>query len=545
MIKFILRISFLLVLMLGAHHLSAQSNLLEGKVSFLTSSNTYVRFVSTEQIEVGDTLTVKLGEEYKACLIVEQKSSTSCVCRKIEACTLTKGATVFYRKRQNTLSQLEADLPTTVNVLESELFDTDSLQSQVLEPAITEEVESLQSVNARISASSYSSLDDNNNRHRMMMRMSLGVDKIDDSNFSFDSYVNYRRNFEQFESSSFPTSMLRVYRMALRYQNDSTGLLMTLGRNINSKMSSVGAIDGLQAQKRFNNLYVGGIIGFRPDIFEFDFNPNLLEYGVFVGTEFAPKRGFGQITFGVLEQKNGSAIDRRYSYFQFSGTFNRNLSLFASGEADLFSSDGTVKSYSPQLTNLLLSIRYRFDRRISLSVSYDSRKRIIYYETLRTDLERLLADDEARQGIRTRLNLRPLKFIIVGLSFSKRFQNSNQNKSDNYNAFIGLTKVPGLNGRLNFSYNLNKSNFQNTTVMTARHSRTLVKRKLNADFYFRHVSYDYFNTETRFSQYYIGTGMSWNIRRDLAFNFLVEYSKNESAERYRINTKLVKRFRSK
>jgi len=536
-----------LAMMLSISSLSGQADLLEGKVSFLTSSNTYVRFPSTEHIEIGDTLTVMLSpEQFRPCLVVEQKSSSSCVCRIIEACELTKDAPVYFRKKADLLPAIEEVTGgEKVNTLDKELFDTDSLQAKVIDPQIVEDSEeSLQSIRARVSASSYSSLDPDNDRHRMMMRFSFDADKIDNSNFSFESYINYRRNIEQVETADPRNSMLRIYNLAVRYDNDSTHTHITLGRSINNRMSSVGAIDGVQVQKDFNRFYTGAILGFRPDIIEFDFNPSLLEYGFYVGADLDSDKTYGQVTMGVLEQRNSGAIDRRYSYFQFSSTFSRKLNIFASGELDLYSNDGTTESFEPQLTNILISARYRFNRKISFNLSFDSRKRIIYYETLRTELERLLADDEARQRIRARINLKPIKYVYLGVSYSKRFQNSAQNKSDNYNGFVSLSKVPGVKGRLSVSYNLNKSNYQNTNVVSLRHSRTIVKRKLDADLYYRYVKYDYFNSETTFDQYYLGGGLSWNIMSGLSFNLLVEHSNNGDEGRYRINTKLIKRFRS-
>jgi len=105
--------------------------------------------------------------------------------------------------------------------------------------------------------------------------------------------------------------------------------------------------------------------------------------------------------------------------------------------------------------------------------------------------------------------------------------------------------MPGIGGRLSFNYNLNKSNYLESQIMAARHSRSLVRGKLDLDMYYRHVSYNYFNTETQFKQYYIGAGLSWNVSRDLAFNLLVEQSQVGDRQRYRVNTKLIKRFRSK
>lgn len=523
----------------------AQTDILEGTTSFITSQNIYVRFVSTEGIDTGDTLTVFDGGEFRACLIVQQKSSTSCVCVAIEECKLTKGSKVYFRNKSITVIPKLESVGEEVSIQTTEVFDTDSTALQVndyIEPSEPD----IQQIRARISASSYSSLDpDYGDRHRTMLRMSFNASRINNSKISMESYVNYRRNFDESnKNSNIANSFLRVYNLNLSYQVDSS-MLISIGRKINRKMSSVGAIDGVQLDKNFGRVFTGAIVGFRPDLIAFDFNPNLLEYGLYFGMDIRSENSYGQLTFGVLEQRNGSAIDRRYSYLQYTSTLYRNLNLFASAELDLYSLESNIKSYSPELTNIYLSVRYRFSRKISLSVAYDARKRIIYYETLRTELERLLADDEARQGLRIRLNIRPLNLVYTGISFSKRFQSSNQNKSDNINAFVSLTRIPGVGGRLSLNYNLNKSNFLESTILAARHSRTIVRGKLEADFYYRNVRYNYFNTETYFEQYYIGMGLSWNVLKEINLNVLIEQSQVGDRGRYRLNTKLIKRFRSR
>ena len=55
-----------------------QASPLEGTVSFITSKNVYVKFDRTDQIEIGDTL--QLAATDSPCLLVSNKSSSSCVC---------------------------------------------------------------------------------------------------------------------------------------------------------------------------------------------------------------------------------------------------------------------------------------------------------------------------------------------------------------------------------------------------------------------------------------------------------------------------------
>jgi len=415
-----------------------------------------------------------------------------------------------------------------------------------------DEVESIERIRGRISAASYSNFSNvRDDSHRMMYRFSMNADNINESKFSAETYLNYRQLFLNEESSSVrKTKFFNVYNLAVRYDVDTT-LSLTLGRKINNKASSLGAIDGLQAEKYFGNVYTGLIAGFRPDFVAYDLNTDLLEYGAYVGLEQKNDKMYSRSTLGLLQQNNSGNVDRRYLYAQHSSTINRDLSFFASAELDLFNElDGESVS-DARLTNLYLSTRYRFSRKVDVNLSYDSRKRIMYYETYRSDIERLLEDDEARQGLRTRLNVRPAKYTSIGLSYSKRFQSSNQNKSDNINAYLSYSKLPIIGGRVSLNFNRNESNYLKSQILSIRHSRDLIKKKLSADFYVRMVDYTYTyeganeNTNTKTQQYYAGGNLMYRFTRTLTFSVLGEYSTRENQDNSRVNARIIKRFDSK
>ncbi|MBT8228702.1 MAG: hypothetical protein KJO50_00485 [Bacteroidia bacterium] len=512
------------------------SELIGGHVSYVTSKNVYVKFESTSVINAGDTLILSRESQLKSCLVVRQKSSSSCVCQRIGDCQVSKDDQVFFKwiKTKNPTSENEEP---SVNLNIDPVESIDTIYPDYEQDKNVPEFE--QKIRGRISAASYSSLPEmQENRHRLMYRFSLNADHINNSRISFQSYINYRQYLNDgTQPSGRNNNFLRVYNLSLRYEaNESTSL--TLGRRINHKASSLGAIDGLQLEKFFGNFYTGLIAGFRPDIFEYDFNPDLFEYGAYLGLRSETSHVFSTTTAGLLEQRNQGFIDRRYIYFQHSSTINRKLSLFGSAELDLYNNiNGDLR-----LTNLYTSARYRFSRRIELTLSYDSRKRILYYETFKTDIERLLDDDEARQGIRIRLGLRPIKFIYTGISFSNRFQSDQQNKSENINAYLSMVRLPLIKGSLSISFNQNKSNYLESRIYSIRHSRSIIKGKLTADFYFRNVNYAYLNSENGTSQNYFGAYLNLRLLKKLMFSILGELNTREEEKNYRVNTKLNFRF---
>ena len=510
-----------------------ESEVIEGKVSFITSKNIYVKFTNTDVINIGDTLNLHSSGKVTPCLIVRKKSSTSCVCESINNCEANKEDMVSYEIPRVNL-KLEA--------LEETLEIEEELKSKpeiVETPAIKDQSnKKKERIRGRLSAASYSSWpSERDAKHRMMYRMSMNASNIRDSKWSAESYINFRQNFD---AQSLSSNTLRIYNLAVRYDVDSTFTIVG-GRKINNKASSLGAIDGLQAEKHFGNYYAGAIIGFRPDLIEFNFNPNLLEYGAYGGYTSNTKKIYSQTTFGLLEQRNMGQVDRRYTYFQHSSTINRKLNLFASFEIDLFNKINGEENMDFRITNFYVSARYRFSRIVNLTLSYDSRRRIIFYETLKTDIERLLDDDQARQGVRLRLNIKPYKYINTGLAYSRRFLNNTQEMSDNINAFLSLGKLP-VGGRMSFNYNHNNSSYLKSQILSVRHSRSMFKNKLYLDLYYRNVDYTYLTNETRINQNYFGAGFTFRLNRKWMFNFLGELSTRESQENYRLNTKIINRF---
>ncbi len=531
-----------LIFLLFAIKGSGQSpdNHIQGKVTFVTASNAYVKFDNTEKITVGDTLQLFQDSVLKSCLIVKDKSTVSCVCVILNGCKVNKEDKVIHPKLFQTSKEIAAKSAPGANA-----------RKGIGVPKTGEAAKSKnkEHITGRVSAAGYSTLSSTRgDNYRTMYRFSLDASRIRDSKFSFETYLNYRQNFLPKESSSTAkTNVLSVYNLAMRF-DAAPDFSITLGRKINNNAPSLGAIDGMQAEKYFGNFFTGAIVGFRPDIYDYSFNSDLLEYGGYVGFKTNSKKLNSSSTLGMLEQKNDGATDRRYVFFQHSSTISSNLTFFSSFELDLYNNSTYQSANGRRLTNLFASLGYKISRNVNVYLSYDSRKRIMYYETYKTDIERLLEDDEARQGVRLRLNVKPIKNTSVGLSYSKRFQSSGENKSDNINGFITLNSIPVVQGLISVNYNLNTSDYLVSKVLTFRHTRSLVKRKLNADFYYRMIEYKYLSSlgsndlNRIYTQNCYGTNLIYNINKSFTFSILGELNKLTEEDNYRINVNLIYRF---
>ncbi|MBK8499918.1 MAG: hypothetical protein IPL52_14140 [Flavobacteriales bacterium] len=380
-----------------------------------------------------------------------------------------------------------------------------------------------------------------------MYRFSLDADNISNSKFSAETYLNYRKLYPaNLDKHPQRTEFFNVYNLAVSYAPDSNTTL-ALGRKINNSASSLGAIDGLQAERRFGALFAGAIAGFRPDIYTYGFNADLLEYGAYLGAQVNSVAVNSRSTVGLMQQTNNGMVDRRYAYLQHSSTFNGNLNIFSSGELDLYSTLGN----GVRLTNFFISSRYRFSRKVDVFASYDSRRRVVYFETFRNDVEILLDDDDARQGARFRLNVRPTKTLGLGVAYSRRFQADGANASDNIAGFLNFNMDPDGVGRWTVQANRNTSNYVRSDVVSFRHTRTLIPRHLSMSLYYRLVEYVYANRTdgsslaARASQRYYGADLQLILARTLTFTVLGEMSTIAEERNYRCNMSLTKRFDSK
>ena len=406
MIRYIYILS---VLFLGTSTCFSQGNTyrLLGKVTFVTSNNVYVKFDDTKSISIGDTLNMSTGNTLSPCLIVKNKSSTSCVATIVIGRVIKVGDPVVY-KSATAIVEKSVD---------------DQSKATVGQPVKYVSKPRDEKVRGSISAASYSNISSSRgNSTRTMYRLSFSAPHINNSKLSMETYMNYRQTFIPKDSLSIrPKDVFNIYSLALQY-DVSSSMSIVIGRKINPKVSSIGAVDGLQIEKSFGNFYTGILAGFRPDMMDYSFNPHLVQYGAFVGLKSDTQALFSQTTVGLLEQNSNGSIDRRYAYFQHSSSIGGKVNIFSSVELDLYNQVNGDSVGKPRWTNIYVSAAYRINRKIDFSVAYNSRKQIVYYETLKTEIERILDDDIARQGIRFNVNLRPFKYISIGGSYSKRFQ---------------------------------------------------------------------------------------------------------------------------
>ncbi len=517
--------------------------LLQGTASYVSSQNVYVKFAITDGIAKGDTLFAQIDSVLTACLVVKDKSSTSCVCLPLLAEKVKVGE-VFYARvvKKEEPKKVEKtkknDLPKTA---------VDSLAGPapvVITPEADEKtpLDFKQKIRGRVSASSYSNIYNGDETHRMRYAFTMQGNNIKNSRFSADSYITFRHTIGEWQEVKDNLSdALKVYSLAVKYDLDKTSSI-TLGRKINQRISSMGAIDGLQMEKGLGKFLVGGILGSRPNYANYGLDFGLLQAGAYVGYNTLKNFKQSQTTVAVIEQRNGGATDRRFMYLQHSNTLLKDLSFFGSMEVDVYENINSEAKTTASLTNMYLSLRQKISKKTSLSLSYDNRKNIIYYESYKSHIDQLI-DDETRQGLRANLNYRPFKWVTWGVNLSWRFQKSDINLSKNLNSYLNFSRIPWIRASASLTANLLQTNYLDSRMFGLRMTKDIIPGKLSSDAYFRMVNYNYTTSDLKVQQQLLGLNLSYNLTRKLAFYIYYEGTFDKKAQTlHRVNTKIVQRF---
>jgi len=494
----------------------------EGIISFITSQNVYVKFQSTGNIKKGDTLFVRQNENAIPALIVTDLSSISCVCITISDSKLKISDKVFPRKSQILITKQEATVQQPA--LPQPVQQTDSLPiPQTLPKA------SLQQVHGYLSIASYTNLSNNSatNSQRMKYTFSLRAKNIGNSNLSAECYISFvhsNKTWGEIQQNLF--NGLKVYNLNLNYDFSKTFSLLA-GRKINPKLSNMGANDGLQFEMRFKPITIGIIAGFRPNYSDYGFNANLFQYGAYLYNLYNGKNGNMQTTLAFVEQMNSWKTDRRFAYFQHVNSLVKNLTFFGSVELDLYRlvfnpQDSSYKpSSNPRLTNLYLSLNYRVIKQLTLSLSYSAMQNVIYYETYKSYLDKLL-DPATLQGYIFQVVYRPINKLAIGVTTSYRFEKSDPKETKNLYGYVTYSQIPGINVSATASVILLQTSYLGGNIYGINLSRDLVSGKLYVGLNYRYVKYNYYSAESTIVQNVGELNLTWRIYKKISMSVYYE-----------------------
>ncbi len=510
---------------------------IEGAVTYLTAQNIYVKFLSAKGIKIGDKIYIRKNEVLVPIFVVESASSVSCVGKVLGTEIIKVGDKVIAlvsKEEANAVKEIIKEQP--VQLL-SDSSKSTTVKSLNLQPVRKERLD------GRIQISSYSNLSNlpsgNNNRLRYIWTMNAS--NIGNSRISLDSYISFAHklgDWATIKENIF--NGLKIYDLNLKYEaGDKTSIW--LGRKTNPKISSIGAIDGMQFEVNFQHLYWGAVAGFHPDYNDYSFNKNLLEYGVFVGHAAKNNNGVMQTSFGGFNQTNAGNTDRRFVYFQHDNSLLKNLNLFVSSEVDLYKVINFLPVNELTLTSLYLMLNYRVSRKLSLSTSYDNRKNIIYYETFKNYVDLMLAD-ATRQGVQFRINYRPVNYMNVGVSTSYWDRAGDAKPTNNINGFFTYTQLPLLKMSVSVNVNALQTSYVNGMIYGIRFDKDFLNGKLNWGINYRYVDYTYLASSGQLLEHIGSIDFSYQITRKFSMSVNYEGTFEPQTIYHQLYCSLIKRF---
>ncbi len=510
---------------------------LTGHVSFLSSQNIYVKFKSTSGIFTGDTLYMSSNGILIPVLTVNNLSSSSCVCSIISSANLTIADLIIAKTK---IEYTKPEDKIAVNVIK-EIPKVDSLAS-ISEVRINEN-ELKQKIRGNISAYSYSDFSNTKNSDSQRFRYTLSIDarNIGSSKLSAESYISFRhKKGEWNEVNKNVFNALKIYNLAFRYDLNKTTQL-SLGRKINPKISSIGAMDGIQAEKSFNRFALGGIIGSRPDYSNYGFDINLFQYGAYLMYNYNTSDIFYESSLAFMQQSNHSKTDRRFLYFQHSNSIVKNLYFFGTFELDLYKLKNNLPQNTFNLTGLYISLRYKMTNKLTISGSYDARKNVMYYETYKTLIDSIL-ENQMRQGVRLQSNYRISKNMIFGMHTAYRFLRSDPQPSKNIYSYFTYSQLPGLNASITVSGTLLGSSFLNGKMLAINVSRDFFQGKVQTILGYRYVDYNQAENLLDITQNIGEMNISWYFYNNMSLSVDFESTFEPKNKYNRIYLQIRKRF---
>jgi hypothetical protein len=401
--------------------LSGQSTLFEkktikGTLSYQTVNNAYVKFEQTKSIRIGDTL-------YNAsspCLVVQAKSSSSCVCISINSCTLKVGDTIqhhFFDKIiqvQNEPQQTQQDLNSANKIPPKD--------------SVNKTIEPLSTGILSFSTLAQQTLFSEANRINLRQVIRFGLTR----QFSFfgkPCTINLNGNYQHYYSnlpSNYPVlGRLNVFQASIDQQVNSK-LRLSLGRSFQSNgLSTFGIYDALRIQYSKNKWQLETVAGFLPNLgtFGLDFKQQLLGTSIFYAKSTQGK--YLQLGFGsYLQLKNGQ-FDRFTIASQGALQIGKIQGYFAN--------DIDLSASKVRMNNLFVSAQWMLSRKWQLFISYDARQNIILWNSYSQSLIDDLLDNAIQQGLRLRIQYKAGINTILSAHVTNRF-----NKELSQMQLIGL-----------------------------------------------------------------------------------------------------------
>jgi hypothetical protein len=512
-------LGFLIIWLGGIINAQTDNKLLVGKVSYISSQNVYVKFESTKNIQVGDTLFLQKDNKYIPALIVSNLSSTSCVCNLISKTTLTVSFQVYAISHKPELAGdkvLKEVIPSNRDTLK--VIPDSATENTVKKTRFKQKI----SGNITATSYSYNSTITDVNPTRYQYSLSVNARNIGNSMLSAECYASFRHEKDKWELvQQNMYQALKVYNLSVKFDNDKNTKIV-LGRKTNPKVSNIGAVDGIQYEGKMNNYFIGAFAGSRPNYKDYGIDFNLPQFGAYLGHNYMNSKGEMQNTLAIVEQMNETKTDRRFAYFQHSNTLIKNLYFFGTVEFDLYKNIDNKPENTINRSSIYMILNYKLLKRLTLSTSFDIRENVIYYETYKSYINQLL-EIEARKGLSFQANYRTPKYLMFGFKTGYRFPNSNSKETRNLYGYITFSNIPAIKLTTTISANYLETSYVNGKIFNVNLNRDFFKGVLYTDCGYQLVDYSYSSSDVTTMQHIINLSINLRILRNNTFS--VNYEK--------------------
>ncbi len=491
----------------------------EGKVSFITSQNIYLQFENTDGISTGDTLYSEHGRKIIPVMVVKFLSSQSVAGEKVGDADVKIGDIIF--------ALVGKDEPEITQVIkagnEKDTNLVHSIKTQTVKPDKFSIPVNRKYFYGSFNANSFSNYANYPNSvgiQRWNYSLNMQAENIGGSSFYFSNYMNLSyMSSEWRDVKANVFNNLRVYDLSLGYK--VKGFNIWMGRHINNNISSIGPIDGLQTEKSIGNFALGAVIGSRPDYYNLGLNSQLFEYGAYLNRSDSVNNGVMQSTLAIFQQTNHSKTDRRFLYFQHTDNAFTNLYFFLSSEVDLYKEQNNVQQSEFSLTSIFFNTQYSPARIISINLSYDARKNVIYYQTFKSFLDSLFTN-EMRQGLQLGFFLRPVMGLFINLNGGYSYQKGDIRASRNFSISISESEIPLLDITAIANFNRVYNNFQDGSIYGITLYKYLHFNASTISIGVSNIIYNFGYNASKFFQKSINAQINTRILGTLFFNFFYE-----------------------
>lgn len=509
-------------------NLSGQSSLFErktivGTLSYQTVNNTYVKFEQTKTIQVGDTL-------YNAtspCLVVQAKSTSSCVCISINSCNLHVGDTIQHYFFEKKLEEQKDPHQT--------ILDTNSANKLPPKDSIINRIEPLITGVFSLSTLAQQTLLSEANRTNLRQVIRFGVTR----QFSFlgkPCTINLNGNYQHYYSnlpSNYPLiGRLNIFQACIDQQFNSK-LRISLGRSFQANgLSTFGISDAFRLQYSQSKWQFETVAGFLPNIgtFGLDIKQQLLGASIFYTKSTQGK--YLQLGFGSYLQLKNGRFDRFTTASQGAFQIGKIQGYFAN---DIDFSPSKIR-----MNNLFISAQWMLSRKWQLFISYDARQNIILWNSYNQSLIDDLLDNAIQQGLRSRIQFKAGANTILSFHVTNRF-----NKELSQMQLIGLQvrqqKLFWRGSQLSYSSNLASYPSWLSFQQTLRYEQQIGSVQLGL--YYRSQLFDRKEIESIiFNQSTYGIQMNSPLKKQIRYVITGEFGMQQQQKIIRVYVTFSKKF---